>query len=458
MEHFDAAIIGFGTAGRALGAALADAGKTVAVVEQSDTMYGGACVNVACIPTKALVHAARLSAEAGGPLTEREERYAAAVDYMNRLRTESRERNYRSLADRPNVRIVNGRASFSSRSLLSVNTASGNMEVEADSIFVDAGSVPVKPDIPGIDSPRAYTSDQLIDVRILPRQLVVIGGGYVGLEFASMYADFGAEVTVLQRGPSILPDEDPETAHAVQQSLEARGIRILCGADVLRIDDEQEQVLVVANVDGEGKRLPAHAALVATGRKPNTAGLDLDAAGIELNDRGGIAVDEHLRTSASNVWAMGDVTGGRQFTYLAYDDYRIVASDVLGDGKRTTENRGAVPRCTFVHPPFARIGATAEEARHAGFSVRVHSLPASSISQARILQDDTGLLKAVVDENSNLLLGMDLFCEDAQELVNLVKIVMDARIPASVLRDAVFSHPSMTEAFNNLFSSEPVQS
>ncbi len=457
MEHFDAAIIGFGTAGRALGAALADAGQSVAVVEQSDKMYGGACVNVACIPTKALVHAARMSAEAGGSIEEHEQRYTAAVDNMDLLRTTSRERNYRSLADRPNVQVVNGTATFASRNRLHVSTASGLFDIEADRIFIDTGSTPKKPDIPGADSPRAYTSDELIDVRVMPLQLVVIGGGYVGLEFASMYADFGAEVTLLQRGPRILPDEDPETARAVQDSLTARGIQVFCNADVRSIDDEHDQVLVIARIDGEEKRLPGHGALLATGRTPNTASLGLDAAGIELDEGGGIAVDEHLRTSAPNVWAMGDVTGGAQFTYLAYDDFRIVASDVLGDGSRTTENRGTVPHCTFVHPPFARIGITAQEARAAGFSTNVYTLPASRISQAAILQDETGLMKAVVDANSGLVLGMDLFCEDAQELVNLVKIVMDARIPASVLRTAVFSHPSMTEAFNNLFSESPVQ-
>ena len=192
--------------------------------------------------------------------------------------------------------------------------------------------------------------------------------------------------------------------------------------------------------------------LVATGRAPNTDGLNLDAAGIARNERGGIAVDEHLRTSAPNVWALGDVTGGPQFTYLSYDDFRIVRDDVLGDGLRTTENRGAIPRCTFVHPPFARIGITEREAREAGFTVRTATLPAENISQASILQDETGLMKVVVDAESDLVLGMDLFCEDAQELVNLVKIVMDARIPATALRDAVFTHPSMTEAFNNLIA------
>ncbi len=452
MEQFDAAIIGFGTAGRAMGEALSDAGQTIAVVEQSDTMYGGACVNNACIPTKALVESARLSAAIGGPITQREERYTAAVDDMNELRTASRERNYHALADRSNVTVIDGRASFVDATHLTVATASGTRDIEAKRLFIDTGSLPTLPSIPGIDSPRVFVSSSMIDLRELPCQLVIIGGGYVGLEFASFYTDFGAQVTILQHGPAILEHEDPETAEAVRKSLTDRGVTIVYNAEVQRIDDEHDQVLVFAQVDGEEKRYPAHAALVAIGRTPNTTGLNLAAAGIEQNERGGIKVDDHLRTTADNIWAMGDVTGGLQFTYIAYDDFRIAASDVLGDGSRTTKNRGAIPSCTFVHPPFARVGMTEDEARTAGYTVDVYTLPAERISQAHILQDPVGLMKAVVDANSNVVLGMDLFCEDAQELVNTVKLVMDARIPASVLQSAVFTHPSMTEAFNNLFA------
>ena len=350
MEQFDAAIIGFGTAGLALGGALADDGQNIVVVEQSDTMYGGACVNNACIPTKALVESARLTAAVGGSIVEREERYTAAVDDMKELRSASRERNYRALADRENVDVIDGRASFANATHLTVATASGTRSIEAKRIFIDTGSLPKLPSIPGIDSPRVFVSSSLIELPTLPRQLVIIGGGYVGLEFASFYTDFGAQVTILQNSDAILAHEDPETAEAVRRSLEDRGVTIVYDAHVTHIDDEHDQVLVFAQVNGEEKRYPGHAVLVAVGRTPNTTGLNLEAAGIELNDRGGIKVDEHLRTTADNVWAMGDVTGGMQFTYIAYDDFRIVASDLLGDGSRTTKNRGAIPYCTFVHP------------------------------------------------------------------------------------------------------------
>ena len=363
MEQFDAAIIGFGTAGLALGGALADDGQNIVVVEQSDTMYGGACVNNACIPTKALVESARLTAAVGGSIVEREERYTAAVDDMKELRSASRERNYRALADRENVDVIDGRASFANATHLTVATASGTRSIEAKRIFIDTGSLPKLPSIPGIDSPRVFVSSSLIELPTLPRQLVIIGGGYVGLEFASFYTDFGAQVTILQNSDAILAHEDPETAEAVRRSLEDRGVTIVYDAHVTHIDDEHDQVLVFAQVNGEEKRYPGHAVLVAVGRTPNTTGLNLEAAGIELNDRGGIKVDEHLRTTADNVWAMGDVTGGMQFTYIAYDDYRIVASDLLGDGTRTTSSRGAIPYAVFTTPPFARVGMTEDEAR-----------------------------------------------------------------------------------------------
>ena len=239
MEQFDAAIIGFGTAGLALGGALADDGQNIVVVEQSDTMYGGACVNNACIPTKALVESARLTAAVGGSIVEREERYTAAVDDMKELRSASRERNYRALADRENVDVIDGRASFANATHLTVATASGTRSIEAKRIFIDTGSLPKLPSIPGIDSPRVFVSSSLIELPTLPRQLVIIGGGYVGLEFASFYTDFGAQVTILQNSDAILAHEDPETAEAVRRSLEDRGVTIVYDAHVTRIDDEQ---------------------------------------------------------------------------------------------------------------------------------------------------------------------------------------------------------------------------
>ena len=453
MRKVDAAVIGFGKGGKALAGALAAAGKTVALVEKSPKRYGGTCINVACIPTKSLVHSAALSAAQGGTFDERAARYAAAIDEKDRVTGLLRGKNYHKLADLPNVEVVDGTASFVDATHLEVERPDGMREaIEAEQVFVNTGARPFVPPIPGVDGPRVHVSETLLDVRTLPERLVVIGGGYIGMEFASLYANFGSQVTVVQDGEEFLPREDAEIAAAVLASLEARGIRVVRGADVRRIDDGPDEALVTVAADGAEERLPADAVLVATGRRPNVAGLNLEAAGVELTGRGAVRTDEHLRTTAPNIWAMGDVVGGLQFTYLSLDDFRIVRDDVLGDGARTTANRGTVPYSVFLDPPFSRAGMTEQEARAAGLNVKVAKLPAAAIPKAQLLQKPTGPLKAVIDADTDLVLGVHLFCEESYEMVNTAKLAMDAGLPYQVLRDAVYTHPTMSEAFNDLFA------
>ena len=453
MRKVDAAVIGFGKGGKALAGALAAAGKTVALVEKSPKRYGGTCINVACIPTKSLVHSAALSAAQGGTFDERAARYAAAIDEKDRVTGLLRGKNYHKLADLPNVEVVDGTASFVDATHLEVERPDGMREaIEAEQVFVNTGARPFVPPIPGVDGPRVHVSETLLDVRTLPERLVVIGGGYIGMEFASLYANFGSQVTVVQDGEEFLPREDAEIAAAVLASLEARGIRVVRGADVRRIDDGPDEALVTVAADGAEERLPADAVLVATGRRPNVAGLNLEAAGVELTGRGAVRTDEHLRTTAPNIWAMGDVVGGLQFTYLSLDDFRIVRDEVLGDGARTTANRGTVPYSVFLDPPFSRAGMTEQEARAAGLNVKVAKLPAAAIPKAQLLQKPTGLLKAVIDADTDLVLGVHLFCEESYEMVNTAKLAMDAGLPYQVLRDAVYTHPTMSEAFNDLFA------
>lgn len=236
------------------------------------------------------------------------------------------------------------------------------------------------------------------------------------------------------------------------ESLEQRGIRIVRSARVVRIDHEAAQDAVVVEVAGAEERIPADAVLVATGRRPNVEGLALDAAGVELTERGAIRTDEHLRTTAANIHAMGDVVGGLQFTYISLDDFRIVKDDLLGDGTRTTGNRGAVPYSVFLDPPFSRVGMTEQEARDAGFTVKLAELPAAAIPKAQVLGKPVGLLKAVIDADTDHLLGVHLFCEESYEMINTAKLAIDAGLPYQTLRDAIYTHPTMSEAFNDLFA------
>ena len=453
MRRVDAAVIGFGKGGKTLAGALAAAGKTVALVEKSPKMYGGTCINVACIPTKSLVHSAALSAAQGGTFSERAARYATAVDEKDRVTGLLRGKNYRKLADLPNVEVVDGTASFADATHLTVAKPDGTREtIEAAQAFINTGARPFVPPIPGVDGPRVHVSETLLDVRTLPERLVIIGGGYIGMEFASMYANFGSQVTVVQNEDAFLPREDAEIVAAVLDSVEGRGIRVIRGAGVRRIDDEADQAVVTVEISGAEERLPADAVLVATGRRPNVDGLNLEAAGVELTERGAVRTDEHLRTTAPNIWALGDVAGGLQFTYISLDDSRIVKADVLGDGARTTANRGTVPYSVFLDPPLSRAGMTEQEARAAGFDVKVAKLPAAAIPKAQLLQKPTGLLKAVVDAGTGRILGAHLFCEESYEMINTIKLAMDAGLPYQVLRDAVYTHPTMSEAFNDLFA------
>ena len=453
MDKVDAAIIGFGKGGKTLAGALAAAGKTVALVEQSSGMYGGTCINVACIPTKSLVKSAALSAELGGSFEERAQRYAEAVAEKDRVVSMLREKNYRKLADNQAVRVVDGKASFVDAHRIRIERDGASQVIEADSVFVNTGARPFVPNIAGLsESSRVFVSETMLDLAELPETLVIVGGGYIGREFASLYANFGSKVTVVQDGSAFIPREDAEIAAAVLASLEARDIRVIRSAVVESVCDAEESTVVTVSVGENREELAASAVLVATGRRPNVDGLNLEAAGVGLTARGAIDTDGHLRTTAQHIWAMGDVVGGLQFTYISLDDYRIVASDVLGDGSRTTENRGEVPYSVFVDPPFSRVGMTEQEARERGYAVKVGTLPAAAIPKAQLLRKPTGLLKVIVDAATERILGAHLFCEESHEMINTVKLAMDAGVSYTTLRDAVYTHPTMTEAFNDLFA------
>ena len=434
MKTVDNIIIGFGKGGKTLAGALAKAGQSVVLVERSDRMFGGTCINVACIPTKSLEHSARLSAAQGGGFAEKAERYRAAVEEKRRLTGALRRKNY-DKAVGAGVEVLVGEASFLDGHRVSVAlSGGGSEELRGERIFINTGARPFIPPIPGLaDCGAVYTSETLMERDELPERLVIIGGGYIGLEFASYYTNFGSRVSVVQDGPGFIPREDEEVAAVVVKDAQA-------GAEVTVKTAEGEEVL------------PAQAVLAATGRRPNVAGLNLAAAGVELTERGAVKTDEHLRTSVPHIWAMGDVAGGLQFTYISLDDSRIVKSQLLGDGGRTTQNRGEVPYSVFIDPPLSRVGMTEAEARRRGYDVKIARLSAAAVPKAQVMRRPAGLLKAVVDGATGNILGAHFFCAESQEMINLVKLAMDAGLPYTVLRDAIYTHPTMSEALNDLFA------
>ena len=449
---YDAVIIGFGKGGKTMAGALGAAGKKVALIEKSDRMYGGTCINVGCIPTKSLVYRAGLAAAKGGSFEEKAAAYKAAMEQKEDLTARLRGKNYQKLDSNPNITVIDGTASFQSPHVVEVEKDGRTFQVEGEQIFINTGSSAFIPPIEGLKgNPYVYTSEGLLNLTELPSRLVIIGGGYIGVEFSSIYASFGSKVTILQDGDIFLPREDEEIAGAVRESLESRGIRVMTGVKVKALEQAGGKALVAVDNGKEVQKLEAEAVLVATGRRPNTAGLNLEAAGVEIGPRGGIVTDDSL-TTTPHIYAMGDVRGGLQFTYISLDDFRIVKSKVLGDGSYTLKERGAVPYSVFLIPPFSRVGLSEKEAVEKGYKVKVARLAAAAIPKAQVLEQPAGVLKAVIDEETGLILGAHLFCQESYEMINMIKLAMDAKVPYQVLRDTIYTHPTMSEAFNDLFA------
>mgnify|MGYP001152871656 FL=1 len=455
MKQYDAIIIGFGKAGKTLAAELSNRGWQVAIVERSNMMYGGSCPNIACIPTKTLIHEAGISSLLYyEDFPKQANMYKQAVARKNRLTSFLRGNNYERLSKRPNVTIYTGSASFISPDAVKVTLPDGDIELQGKEIFINTGSTPIVPAIDGIQqSQLVYSCASLLDMNVLRKHLIIVGGGYIGLEFASMYAGFGSKVTILEGGNRFMPRNDQDIAKSVREVMEKKGIEIHLNARAQSIHDTNDGVtLAYSDVsDGTPYFVDGDAILIATGRKPMIEGLNLQAAGIEVDAHGAIVVNDQLRTTVPHVWAMGDVKGGSQFTYLSLDDFRIIRDQLFGDKKRDIGDRDPVQYAVFIDPPLAHIGITEEEALKRGYSFKVSRLPVTSVVRSRTLQQTDGMLKAIINNHNGKIMGCTLFCADASEVINIVAMAMKTGQDATFLRDFIFTHPSMSEGLNQLF-------
>ena len=456
MNAFDVIIIGFGKGGKTLAAEFAKRGQKVAIIERSDKMYGGTCINIGCIPTKTLVHQAKMaSALKDATFEERSEFYRNAVSVKESVTSALRNKNYHNLADNPNVTVYTGIGSFVSTDVVAVRTATEEIRLTSKQIIINTGAETVIPPIEGIaGNPFVYTSTSIMELADLPRRLVIIGGGYIGLEFASMYASFGSQVTVLESYPELIAREDRDIAASVKETLEKKGIVFRMNAKVQSVNRVEDKAIVTFadSQTNEVFVLEADAVLLATGRRPNTKDLNLEVAGVEVDVRGAIIVDEYLKTTNPNIRAVGDVKGGLQFTYISLDDYRIVREDLFGDKERRTGDRNPVSYSVFIDPPLSRIGLNEEEARRQNRDIIVKKLPVMAIPRAKTLGETDGLLKAIIDKNTGKILGCVLFAPDSGEVINTVAVAMKTGQDYTFLRDFIFTHPSMSEALNDLFS------
>ena len=457
MEQYDCLILGSGQAGNPLATALAQAGRKTAIIER--VHVGGTCINEGCTPTKTMVASARVAY-----LARRAGDYGVGVGDvtvdMKRVRQRKRETvdsfrggSERRLEGNPNLDLIYGEARFTGPKTVQIMLPSGEKrELAAETIFINTGERPADPDVPGLDPARTLNSTSIMELDVVPPHLLVIGGGYVGLEFAQMFRRFGSQVTIIQRGRQLLTREDGDVAEAVAQILTEDGIEILLNSAPTGVTSIDNGVtLHVKTPDGERDITGSHV-LAAAGRVPNTEALNLAAAGVATNERGYIQVNERLETNVPGIYALGDVKGPPAFTHISYDDFRIIRANLLEGGSATTTDR-MVPCTVFIDPQFGRVGLSEEEARRQGRNIKVAKMPMSWVARADEVDEARGFMKAVVDAETRQILGCAILGIEGGELMAMVEIAMMGHLPYTVLRDAIFAHPTLAESLNNLFAS-----
>jgi pyruvate/2-oxoglutarate dehydrogenase complex dihydrolipoamide dehydrogenase (E3) component len=456
VEQYDCVVIGSGQGGSPLVTALAKAGYRTALIEREH--IAGTCINEGCTPTKTMVasariaHLARRAADYGvrtGPVTmDMSKVRQRKRDIVSSFRGGS-ERRLQGVA---NLDVLFGEASFSGAKAVHVRmNDGGERELTAERIFINSGARPSIPTIDGLDPARTLTSTTIMELDTVPEHLIILGGGYVGLEFGQMFRRFGARVTVIQRGARLLAREDADVADEVAKILREDGIDVLLESSPTHVAANGAGFDVTVTAPGGERVISGSHILAAAGRSPNTEILNLETAGVRTQKGGSIAVNERLETSAPGVWALGDVKGGPAFTHISYDDYRIIRANLLEGGSRTT-NDPPVPYTVFIDPQLGRVGLGEEEARAAGKNIRVAKMPMSYIARAIEIDESRGFMKAVVDAESGQILGCAILGIEGGEIMAMIEIAMLGNVPYTTLRDAVFAHRTLAESLNNLFS------
>ena len=444
-QRFDAIIIGTGQAGPALAARLAGAGMKLAVIERG--RFGGTCVNTGCIPTKALIasaYAAQLARRAaeygvtiGGPVAVDMRQVKARKDEISGRSSQGVEQWMRGL---DNVTVHQGHARFEHARGVRVN---GEL-LEADQIFINVGGRALIPPMPGLDQVSYLTNSSMMEVDFLPEHLIIVGGSYIGLEFGQMYRRFGARVTIVEKGPRLIQREDEDVSQAVREILEREGIEVRLDANCLSARKDGDHIAVGLDCAGGAPEVHGSHLLMAVGRVPNTDDLGLDTAGIETDARGYIKVDDQLRTSVPGIWALGDCNGRGAFTHTSYNDYEIVAANLLDNDPRAVTDR--IPAyALFTDPPLGRIGMTEREARQSGRKVLVGTRPMSRVGRAVEKGESQGFMKILVDADTRLLLGAAILGLNGDEVVHSLLDVMYAGAPHTTISRAVHIHPTVSE-------------
>jgi pyruvate/2-oxoglutarate dehydrogenase complex dihydrolipoamide dehydrogenase (E3) component len=458
VEHYDVLVLGSGPGGNQLAWRLAPSGQRVALVERR--YVGGSCPNIACMPSKnevwsaRIAHLVRRAAQFGaitGPVT---------ID-MAKVRQRKRAMVEREVADHVSpfkssgAELIMGSGIFVAPKTLEARlNDGGTRRLTGDKVIIDVGSHAAIPSIPGLAEARPLTHIEALELDAVPSHLIVLGGGYVGLELAQAYRRFGSQVTVIEAGPTLMSREDPDVAGAMRRILSEEGIRLLLSAATLDVSGRSggDVTLAVRTPSGEEKLQGSHI-LVAAGRVANTAGIGLENAGVELDARGYIRVNDRLETTATNVWAVGDCAGSPQFTHVSSNDFRVIAANLAG-GNSSTRDR-LVPYCVFTDPPLAHVGLSERDAQSRGVAVRVATLPMAAVLRTHTTDEASGFMKVLVGASDDLVLGFTMIGSEAGEVMAVMQTAMLARLPYTILRDAVIAHLTVAEGLGSLLAKVP---
>lgn len=455
-DRFQAIVIGSGQGGNPLCMALADAGLRTALIERKHV--GGTCVNVGCTPTKTMVasgraaYIARRGADYGvrtGTISmdmERVRQRKRDIVDMFRTRREDRLKKF------PNLELIRGEASFTGPKTVLVRLKDGGERVlTAETIVIDAGTRVSVPALDGLKDVPFLDSTSIMESDALPEHLLVLGGGYVGLEFGQMFRRFGSRVSIIQSGAQLLRGEDPDVAAEVTAIMRQDGIEVLLGAKGTRVVKNGTGIQLSVLTGNESRDLQGSHLLVATGRTPNTDSLNLSAAGVATDSKGFVTVNGKLQTNVAGIYALGDINGGPAFTHISYDDFRILRTNLIEKGSASTEGR-LVPYTVYIDPQLGRVGLSETEARGQKKNIRVARMPMTNVARALEVDESRGFMKAIVDAESGQILGAVVLGLEGGEIMSMLELAMMGKLPYTALRDGIFAHPTLAECLNNLFT------